>query len=150
MISRLAADQGKTVRIPLEIPAVALASGHVEDLDGTPVLSIVSGPDRELALATKRLIDIFGAAIGLILLSPILLGVAIAIAATDGRPVLFRQQRAGLNGRPFQIVKFRTMGRDADEHRAELRAQNEIDGNASFKMTNDPRVSRCWKFSARK
>ena len=140
-ISRLAADQGKTVRIPLEIPAVALASGHVEDLDGTPVLSIVSGPDRELALATKRLIDIVGATIGLILLSPILLGVAIAIAATDGRPVLFRQQRAGLNGRPFQIVKFRTMGRDADEHRAELRAQNEIDGNASFKMTNDPRVT---------
>ena len=85
-ISRLAADQGKTVRIPLEIPAVALASGHVEDLDGTPVLSIVSGPDRELALATKRLIDIVGATIGLIVLSPILLGVAIAIAATDGRP----------------------------------------------------------------
>ena len=55
--------------------------------------------------------------------------------------MLFRQQRAGLNGRPFQIVKFRTMGRDADEHRAELRAQNEIDGNASFKMTNDPRVT---------
>jgi exopolysaccharide biosynthesis polyprenyl glycosylphosphotransferase len=141
-ISRLAADQGKTVRIPLEIPAVALASGHVEDLDGTPVLSIVSGPDRELALAAKRFTDIVGAALGLIVLSPILLVIGIAIAASDGRPVLFRQPRAGLNGRPFAIAKYRTMERDADARRAELRTLNEIDGNASFKMTNDPRVTR--------
>jgi exopolysaccharide biosynthesis polyprenyl glycosylphosphotransferase len=148
-ISRLAADQGKTVRIPLEIPAVALASGHVEDLDGTPVLSIVSGPDRELALAAKRLLDIFGAACGLILLSPVLLGVTIAIALSDGRPILFRQSRAGLNGRPFQIAKFRTMGRGADALRAELRAHNEIEGNASFKMTNDPRVTATGRFLRR-
>jgi exopolysaccharide biosynthesis polyprenyl glycosylphosphotransferase len=140
-ITRLAADQGKTVRIPLEIPAVALASGHVEDLDGTPVLSIVSGPDRELALAVKRLLDAAGAAVGLVVLSPLFLIVGLAIARADGRPVLFRQVRAGLNGRPFEIVKFRTMERDADARRAELRSQNEIEGNASFKMANDPRVT---------
>jgi exopolysaccharide biosynthesis polyprenyl glycosylphosphotransferase len=148
-ISRLAADEGKTVRIPLEVPAVALASGHVEDLDGTPVLSIVSGPDRELALAMKRLLDVVGSTVGLILLSPILLAVAVAIAVNDGRPVLFRQPRAGLNGRPFQIAKFRTMSRDADALRAELRAKNEIEGNASFKMTNDPRVTRIGRFLRR-
>jgi exopolysaccharide biosynthesis polyprenyl glycosylphosphotransferase len=148
-ISRLAADEGKTVRIPLEVPAVALASGHVEDLDGTPVLSIVSGPDRELALAMKRLLDVVGSTVGLIVLSPILLAVAVAIAVNDGRPVLFRQPRAGLNGRPFQIAKFRTMSRDADALRAELRAKNEIEGNASFKMTNDPRVTRIGRFLRR-
>jgi len=148
-ISRLAADQGKTVRIPLEVPAVALASGHVEDLDGTPVLSIVSGPDRELALAVKRLLDIVGSAVGLIVLSPILLGVAIAIAVSEGRPILFRQPRAGLNGRPFKIAKFRTMSRDADALRAGLRTQNEIEGNASFKMTNDPRVTKIGQFLRR-
>ncbi len=140
-ITRLAADQGKTVRIPLEVPAVALASGHVEDLDGTPVLSYVSGPDRELALAAKRLLDIVLATIGLIALSPVFLFVSLAIVRADGRPILFRQPRAGLNGRPFQIAKFRTMVRDADALRAELRTQNEVDGNASFKMTNDPRIT---------
>jgi lipopolysaccharide/colanic/teichoic acid biosynthesis glycosyltransferase len=109
----------------------------------------VSGPDRELALAAKRLLDIVGSACGLIVLSPILLGVTVAIALRDGRPILFRQSRAGLNGRPFQIAKFRTMGRDADALRAELRAHNEIDGNASFKMTNDPRITPIGRFLRR-
>ena len=140
-ISALCFDQGKTIRLPLEIPAVALTTGHVEDLDGTPVVSIISGPDRGLALATKRLIDLAGATIGLVLLTPLFLIVGILIRREDGGPVLFTQPRAGLNGRPFQIVKFRTMTQDADARRAELRAFNEIEGNASFKMTNDPRIT---------
>src|SRR4029453_7810059 len=89
-----------------------------------------------------RLMDVVGATLGLILLSPILLSVGIAIAANDGWPILFRQPRAGLNGRPFQIAKSGTRERDADARRAELRTHNEIDGNASFKMTNDPRITR--------
>jgi exopolysaccharide biosynthesis polyprenyl glycosylphosphotransferase len=141
-IARLCVDQGKTVRIPLEIPVTALSSGHVEDLDGTPVVSIVSGPDRELALAAKRLVDLGGTIIGGLLISPILIVAAIAIKLDDGGPILFRQPRAGLNGRPFQIAKFRTMVIDADAQRDSLRAYNEIEGNASFKMTNDPRVTR--------
>jgi exopolysaccharide biosynthesis polyprenyl glycosylphosphotransferase len=145
-IARLAMDQGKTIRIPLEVPTMVLTEGHVEDLDGTPVVSIVSGPDRELALAAKRLMDIGGAIVGLILLSPFLLGAALAVRLSDHGPVLFRQPRAGLNGRPFQIAKFRTMVVDADARRAELRAHNEIDGNASFKMTNDPRVTKVGNF----
>lgn len=145
-IARLCVDQGKTVRIPLEIPAAALTSGHVEDLDGTPVVSIVGGPDRELALAAKRLVDIAGTIVGGLLISPILVVAAIAIKLDDGGPILFRQPRAGLNGRPFQIAKFRTMVIDADAQRDALRAFNEIDGNASFKMTNDPRVTRVGRF----
>jgi exopolysaccharide biosynthesis polyprenyl glycosylphosphotransferase len=145
-IARLCVDQGKTVRIPLEIPAAALISGHIEDLDGTPVVSIVSGPDRELSLAAKRLVDIAGAIVGIIVLSPILAVVAIAIKLSDHGPVLFRQPRAGLNGHPFQIAKFRTMVVDADARREALRAFNEIEGNASFKMTNDPRITRVGKF----
>ena len=145
-VARLAMDQGKTVRIPLEIPAMALTAGHVEDLDGTPVVSIISGPDRDLALAAKRLMDIFGAVVGLVLLSPILIASAVVIRLSDGGPVLFRQPRAGLNGRPFKIAKFRTMVVDADARRAELRAFNEIDGNASFKMTDDPRITRLGRF----
>ncbi len=145
-IARLCVDQGKTVRIPLEIPGSALNSGHVEDLDGTPVVSIIAGPDRELALAAKRLVDIAGTLVGGLLISPILLIAAIAIKLDDGGPVLFRQPRAGLNGRPFQIAKFRTMVIDADAQRDALREFNEIEGNASFKMTNDPRITRVGRF----
>lgn len=141
-IARLCVDQGKTVRIPIEIPVTALTSGHVEDLDGTPVVSIVSGPDRELALAAKRLVDLTGTVVGGLLISPILIAAAIAIKLDDGGPILFRQPRAGLNGRPFMIAKFRTMVLDADSQRDSLREFNEIEGNASFKMTNDPRITR--------
>jgi len=95
-----------------------------------------------LSLAAKRGLDIVGAVAGLVILSPVLLGTAVAIAVVDGRPVLFRQPRAGQGGAPFLIAKFRTMGRDADAQRAALREQNEVAGGASFKMTNDPRVTR--------
>ena len=141
-IARLSMDQGKTVRLPLEIPAAALAFGHVEILDGTPVVSIISGPDRDLALAVKRLQDLVGSAFLLIALSPLFLVVSVLIWRSDGGSPIFRQVRAGLNGRPFSIVKFRTMTVGADAQRAELRAHNEIEGQASFKMTNDPRVTR--------
>jgi lipopolysaccharide/colanic/teichoic acid biosynthesis glycosyltransferase len=66
----------------------------------------------------KRLVDIVGATAGLLILSPIILICAIAVAQSMGRPVLFRQQRPGLGGRPFGMVKFRTMSdaRGADGH----------------------------------
>jgi lipopolysaccharide/colanic/teichoic acid biosynthesis glycosyltransferase len=61
----------------------------------------------------KRLLDIFVSALGLVLLSPLLLLVALLVMADVGLPVLFRQQRPGLNGRPFELVKFRTMRSDS-------------------------------------
>lgn len=65
--------------------------------------------DRRIALGVKRGLDLVGAAVGLVVLSPVLAGAALAIRATLGRPVLFRQVRPGLGGRPFTILKFRTM-----------------------------------------
>ena len=79
---------------------------------------------------------------------PVLLAVALAIALDDGRPVLFRQARVGLHGRPFQVVKFRSMTRDAEARRAELAHRNEINGRA-FKVTDDPRVTRIGRFLRR-
>jgi len=144
-VVELAESEGKIVRIPLAgapVPGRLLVAGRPESLDGMAICSIVRGPDRMLGLAAKRAIDIVGATVGLVVLSPVLLVAAIAIALTDGRPVLFRQPRAGVNGRTFSIVKFRTMSRDADARRAELRAFNEVKGGASFKMTRDPRITR--------
>ncbi len=99
----------------------------------------------------KRALDVTGATVGLVVLSPLFFGVAVAIRLSDGHEALFRQRRAGLDGRPFTIAKFRTMRIGADAQRAELRAAsaNEVDGGAAFKMANDPRVTRVGGFLRR-
>ncbi len=64
----------------------------------------------------KRLIDIVGALAGLVILSPVLAAVAVGVARAMGRPILFRQQRPGLHGQPFTLLKFRTLTNDKDAH----------------------------------
>jgi lipopolysaccharide/colanic/teichoic acid biosynthesis glycosyltransferase len=84
-----------------------------------------------------------------VLLGPLLVAVALLVRVIDGSPVLFVQERAGLDGVPFRIVKFRTMRIGADAERAELRALNEVAGGASFKLADDPRVTRSGRFLRR-
>lgn len=88
----------------------------------------------------KRALDVVGAGLGLIVLSPLLLLTAAAIKLTSRGPVLFAQQRDGHGGRPFTIYKFRTMLVGADARKAALRQQSEQDGPC-FKMTHDPRIT---------
>jgi lipopolysaccharide/colanic/teichoic acid biosynthesis glycosyltransferase len=95
--------------------------------------------------AWKRCLDIIGAGIALVLLSPLLLVIALAIKLTSPGGVLFRQRRSGLGGRPFTMYKFRTMVAGAESMKPALRAQNEQDGPA-FKLKNDPRVTRLGRF----
>ncbi len=147
-ITRLCEEEGKIVRIPLDEVGLTLPGGRLEDFDGIPVLSLVYGPDRILSLILKRLLDMVGAAFALVLLSPLFLTVGLLVLLRDGLPVFFRQLRVGLHGRPFTLVKFRTMVPDAEERLTELEASNEIRGQA-FKVTNDPRLSRTGRFLRR-
>jgi lipopolysaccharide/colanic/teichoic acid biosynthesis glycosyltransferase len=118
--------------------------------DPVPVSPARAHADRRVELAAKRLIDIVGASVALVLLSPVIGIVALAIAVGQGRPILFRQSRAGLEGRPFSIAKFRTMQVGADAERDALRALNEVTGSAAaFKLTADPRVTRLGRFLRR-
>lgn len=96
---------------------------------------------RRVARATKRLIDIVGAAVLLVVLSPLLLAAALLILVRDGRPVLFRQTRIGRGGRAFTMVKFRTMVRDAEARLAELESRNQRQGGPLFKLDDDPRIT---------
>jgi lipopolysaccharide/colanic/teichoic acid biosynthesis glycosyltransferase len=89
----------------------------------------------------KRGIDIAGAGSGLLLLAPVMGLAAIAIKLTSRGPVIFKQRRAGLGGRPFWIYKFRTMVTDAEAQKAGLRAFSKQDGPA-FKLDRDPRITR--------
>ena len=135
-----AEDEGKIVRIPMGLADRTFTRGLFEELDGMPVYSIVAGPDRTAALAAKRLVDIVGAALALVLFSPVMAVVALLILVRDGRPIFFVQQRVGLHGRPFMLVKFRTMVPDAEARLPDVLARNERNGHA-FKLEADPRVT---------
>ncbi|MBK7857910.1 MAG: sugar transferase [Archangiaceae bacterium] len=91
-------------------------------------------------MAFKRAFDILSSGLALWVLTPMLLGVALLIKLTSRGPVLFRQTRVGLHGRPFRMLKFRTMRVDAEAMKAELMKQNEMDGPV-FKMKKDPRIT---------
>lgn len=94
---------------------------------------------------TKRFFDILASLIGLIILSPVFLIVAIAIKIDDGGPVFYNQERIGKNGKEFKMYKFRSMKVNADQELKKLIHKNEVDG-AMFKMKDDPRITRVGKF----
>jgi len=140
-IAAVAADEGKTVRIPVDPHAGSILNAREEEFEGLLIRSLVHDGHREAGLVIKRLIDIVGAVAGLVILSPVLLVAALAIRLRDGSPILFRQTRIGLHGRPFTIVKFRSMQPDAEARLHEVAHLNERSG-AAFKATDDPRLSR--------
>jgi exopolysaccharide biosynthesis polyprenyl glycosylphosphotransferase len=95
-------------------------------------------------LVAKRLLDIAVSGVLLALHAPLLALVAAAVKLDSKGPVFFRQVRVGYNGRPFNCLKFRTMVQDAEQRKASLAGQNEMDGPV-FKIRNDPRITRLGK-----
>ena len=93
----------------------------------------------------KRFFDIVLSLLGLIILSPVFLCVALAIKIDDAGPAFFKQKRVGKNGRYFYIYKVRSMYQDAEARKAELMEKNEMKG-FMFKMTDDPRITKVGKF----
>ena len=145
-IAHICEEVGKIVRLPVDMLDRAFAAGRVEDLDGTPVYSLVSGPDRVIALVVKRVIDVVVAGVSLVVLSPLLLGVALAIRLREGSPVLFRQVRVGLHGRQFQVLKYRTMVADAEARYDEVVG---LSDPRAYKVTVDPRITPLGRFLRR-
>ncbi len=92
----------------------------------------------------KRFFDVILSLIALIVLSPVFLITAIAIKLEDGNPVIFTQERSGLNGTVFKMYKFRSMVKNAPELHKSLLDKNELDGPA-FKMKDDPRITKVGK-----
>ena len=145
-IAYLCEEEGKIVRVPVDMLDRAFSAGRVEDLDGTPVYSLVNGPDRVLSLVAKRAIDIVVSAVGLVVLSPVLLAIAVAVLVREGPPILFRQVRVGLHGRRFEVLKFRTMAPDAEARYAALVDRSDP---RAFKLTDDPRITPTGRFLRR-
>lgn len=103
---------------------------NVDDLGGTPLITVRDIALRGWRLSLKRSLDIFGSFFGLILLSPFLLLTAIIIRLESKGPAFYTQLRMGLDGRPFEMIKFRTMRQDAEAH------------GPGWTVENDPRVTR--------
>jgi exopolysaccharide biosynthesis polyprenyl glycosylphosphotransferase len=117
----------------------------IEYVGQFPTIPLHCGEVPELGLFFKRFFDILFSSLVLILVSPILLAVAIAIKLDSPGPIFYRSDRIGKKGVVFRCIKFRTMVRDADLRRAELMHMNERDG-VLFKVTNDPRITRLGRF----
>ena len=106
---------------------------------GAPLLTFSAAPLDDLRLVLKRSFDIITSSLALILLSPLLGLCALLIRLTSPGPVIFRQQRSGLNGRQFTLLKFRSMVHNAEALRDGLEHLNERE--VAFKIANDPRVT---------
>lgn len=113
------------------------------DIYGETVEDIYS--DKQIQWNIKRFIDITGTIIGIMLISPLLLAVALLIKLDSPGPILFKQKRVGRNGKEFYIYKFRTMHKDAEARLQELLKYNETN-ELMFKMQNDPRITNIGKF----
>ena len=122
-----------------------ISSTTLDDFYGRPVLVFRSAPEASWQGMLKQGMDFTGTVLGLILISPVMIGVAIAIKLTSQGPVFFKQMRSGLNGAPFTIYKFRTMVTNAEQLKHELAAMNEMTGPV-FKVTSDPRVTPIGKW----
>jgi exopolysaccharide biosynthesis polyprenyl glycosylphosphotransferase len=111
-------------------------------IGGLPVLSIGAPPLTNASRVAKRLLDVIGSLSLLIVLSPLLLAIAVAIVIDSRGPVFFRQERAGRGQKTFLMIKFRSMYKDADERKEHYEAENEADDEVMFKIKRDPRVTR--------
>lgn len=137
---RICSQAGISVKLLPEAFVVPESSRHLAYIGRTPVLTHYSGTGQYGQLLLKRLIDMLGATLGLILLAPLLLALVLAVRLGSPGQALFRQTRTGLHGRPFTMLKIRTMYLDAEARRSDLSGLNERDGTA-FKLRNDPRIT---------
>jgi exopolysaccharide biosynthesis polyprenyl glycosylphosphotransferase len=117
----------------------------LDDFFGRPVFVFHSGPELPWSRLLKQIIDFLGALVILVPCSIIMAAAAVAIKLTSKGPVFFKQERSGLNGKPFTMYKLRTMVTNAEQLQHELANLNEMTGPV-FKVTNDPRVTSVGRF----
>nr|WP_203768484.1 sugar transferase [Actinoplanes deccanensis] len=127
---------------------VAGARTTIRPFDGLPMLHVEHPRLHGGSRLVKEVVDRLGALALLVLLGPLLLGVALCVRVTSRGPVLFRQVRVGRDGSHFRIFKFRSMYVDAEARLAELRHLNEHDG-VLFKIRDDPRVTPVGRYLRR-
>jgi len=128
-------------RIVPDLFQMSMSRVDMENLNGVPLLGVREATISVAGRAVKRALDVVGAALVLIVMSPFLALAALAIRLDSPGPILFRQKRVGKGETEFVVHKFRTMRQDAEEQLEKLKARNEASGPL-FKMRSDPRITR--------
>ncbi len=150
-LRRIAWDlEGSSIDLVV-VPSLTDVAGpriHMRPVAGLPLLHLEQPQAGEAGGLAKRIFDLLFAALALLVLSPVLLVVAVLVKAQDGGPVLFRQPRIGRGGKPFGMIKFRSMVVDAEQRLGDLHHLNESDG-VLFKMRDDPRITPLGRFLRR-
>ena len=123
----------------------AVQLSHIAEM---PVIEYGTWNTTVSTMAFKRAIDIVVSAVGLVLLAPVMLVIAVLVRLDSRGPALFSQSRAGRHGEPFSFIKFRTMCRDAEDRISEVLS---VDGlqEPMYKLRRDPRVTRVGRFLRR-
>ncbi|MFE9724294.1 sugar transferase [Streptomyces sp. NPDC005794] len=134
-------DGGLALCVLSDLTGVAANRVRPASAAGLTLLHVAPPLRQGPQAVLKTVVDRTGAALGLLVLAPLLVGVALTVRLSSPGPVFHRQTRHGLHNRPFTMWKFRTMVADAESHRERLSAANESEG-PMFKMRRDPRVTR--------
>jgi exopolysaccharide biosynthesis polyprenyl glycosylphosphotransferase len=144
-VIRLCETEGVEAWLAADFFATQIARASFDEIFGHPLIVFRSAPDTSWQMLAKQMLDFVGALMLLLVFGLPMLLIAFLIKLTSAGPVLFRQQRSGLNGSPFPIYKFRTMSTNAEQFKHELAAMNEMSGPV-FKLTNDPRITPVGKW----
>ncbi len=136
-----ARTHGVDLRVVPDMYNGLVLSSPIEYIGQFPTIPLHCGHVPELGLLFKRGLDVVFSVLALLLLSPLILLVAIAVKLDSPGPAFYLSERIGKKGRVFRCIKFRTMVADADEHRADFMHMNERDG-VLFKISNDPRITK--------
>ena len=123
----------------------AVQLNHIAEM---PVIEYGTWGTSPSTMAIKRAADVVLSALGIVILAPLMLVIALAVRLTSRGPALFRQVRAGRDGKPFKILKFRTMCRDAEERISEVISPDELT-EPMFKLRKDPRVTKVGRYLRR-
>ena len=137
--------QGVDLRVVPDMYDGVAWNSPIEYIGQFPTIPLHRGEVPEIGLVFKRVFDMIFSALALVVLSPLLLAIAIAIKLDSPGPVFYTSERIGKKGVVFRCIKFRTMVRDAEQRRAEIMHMNERDG-VLFKISNDPRVTGIGRF----
>ena len=139
-------EMGITVSMVLELYDFKFSQINLTSIGTLPMLTFHSVCLDRYQIVYKRVIDLLGSSVGLILTALLSIVIIPAIKLDSKGPIFFSQNRVGVNGRIFKLYKFRSMVVDAEEMKQALISQNQIDGDLMFKIKSDPRTTRVGRF----
>ena len=141
-IARRLLDQGVHVHLSSGLRGIAHQRFRATPLAHEPLVYLEPASLTPWQVACKRMIDVIGAVVGMIITAPIMLLAVLAIKLESPGPALFRQERVGRNGERFTFLKLRTMVNNAEALRAEIETHNQRISGPLFKSADDPRITR--------